>query len=59
MGKKKSARHHCDGYRANSHVPGRDEFIIQQQFEGGVLIAAIVMAPFFGACMLMWAVVPC
>ena len=33
-----------------------DDRIIQQQFERGSMIAAIVMALFFGAAMLMWAV---
>lgn len=34
----------------------QDTAIIQQQFERGSMIAAIVMALFFGAAMLMWAV---
>ena len=55
MNKTKVARHsgNCDTRQSSA----QDTTIIQQQFERGSMIAAIVMALFFGAAMLMWAVV--
>lgn len=53
--KTKVARHsgNCDTRQMST---AQDTTIIQQQFERGSMIAAIVMALFFGAAMLMWAV---
>lgn len=54
--KTKAARRSCN-YDTRQNVHSRkDTAIIQQQFERGSMIAAIVMALFFGAAMLMWAV---
>lgn len=54
--KTKAARRSCNyDTRQNVHSH-KDSSIIQQQFERGSMIAAIVMALFFGAAMLMWAV---
>lgn len=55
MNKTKVARHsgNCDTRQSSTT---QDNTIIQQQFERGSMIAAIVMALFFGAAMLMWAV---
>lgn len=54
--KNKAARCSCNyDTRQNVHSY-KDTTIIQQQFERGSMIAAIVMALFFGAAMLMWAV---
>ena len=59
--KTKAARHRCNDNRAKTRISQDTvtDQIITQDFERGSMIAAIVMAPFFGACMLMWAVVPC
>jgi len=53
--KNKAARRSCN-YDTRQMSTAKDTTIIQQQFERGSMIAAIVMALFFGAAMLMWAV---
>ena len=58
MDEKKMTRHSCS-YDAPKPVLAQStvtDQIITQDFERGSMIAAIVMALFFGAAMLMWAV---
>ena len=58
MTEKRKARHRCNGNRAKTRTSQgtATRHSIAQDFERGSMIAAIVMALFFGAAMLMWAV---
>ncbi|MBQ1450368.1 MAG: hypothetical protein IIZ12_05510 [Eggerthellaceae bacterium] len=54
--KNKAARRSCNyDTRQNVHSD-KDTAIIQQQFERGSMIAAVITSIFIGIAMLMWAV---
>ena len=55
MAEKKVARRSCN-YDTRQMSTAQDNTIIQQQFERGSMIAAVITSIFIGIAMLMWAV---